>query len=102
MANEVIKRRGKREPFRAEKIRRSISIAVREAHVPAVRVKSVVSKVSGPVLKFAAKRKAIGTATLRQKILAQLDKLEPNAAKVWRKYDRRRQVRRAQAKKRRR
>ncbi len=94
MAKEVIKRRGRRQSFLDEKLKRSIRAACREAHVPTVRLKRVVSKVSAPVLRFARKRKVIRTSVLRKKILAGLRKAEPAAAKAWLKYDARRRARR--------
>ena len=94
MAKQVIKRGGKRETFQAEKIRRSIRNAAKGAQLPAAAVKSVVSKVSRAVLKFAATRKVIATATLQKKILSQLDKTEPGVARAWRKRSRMRRARR--------
>lgn len=94
MAKEVIKRSGKREPFQAEKIRRSIRKACQEARVPRARIKRVVSKVAGPVLRFAAKRKTIRTSVLRTKVLTGLRKAEPTAWKAWMRYDKRRRARR--------
>ena len=90
MAKEVIKKGGKREPFKAEKIRAAIRVAARDTRLPAKRVKTVVNKVSRAVLKFCSKRKAVATATLRKKVLSQLDKVEPAVAKAWRKYSKRR------------
>lgn len=95
MAKEVIKKGGKREPFKAEKIKRSIKAACKGAHLSVKRAKVVAGKVSWQVLKFCSKRKAVGTATLRKQVLSQLDKVEPAAAKAWRKYDQRRRSRRS-------
>lgn len=95
MAKEVIKRGGKKEVFRAEKIKRSIKAACKDVHLPATRVKRAVAKVSHAVLKFCAKRKTVATATLKKKILSQLDKVEPVAAKAWIKYEARGRARRA-------
>jgi transcriptional regulator NrdR family protein len=94
MAKEVIKRGGKCEPFRAEKLKRSVRMACKEAHVPAIKAKRIVSKVSGPVLRFAAKRKVVKGAVLRKKVLAGLRKAEPSAAKAWLRYEKRRGARR--------
>lgn len=94
MAKWVIKRGGKKEPFSAAKFERAVKAAAKEAHLPAKRVKTVVGKVSRVVLKFAAKRKTVATATLRKKALAALDKIEPKAAKAWRRHDTRRRARR--------
>lgn len=94
MAKQVIKRGGKREPFRAEKIKRSIRAACKEARLSPARAKKAVSKVSALALRFAKKRKAVGTAILRKKVLAGLKKAEPAAVKAWLRYDKRRRARR--------
>ncbi|MGC9599117.1 MAG: ATP cone domain-containing protein [Minisyncoccia bacterium] len=94
MAKQVIKKGGKREPFRAEKLKKSVRMACKDAHVGAVCAKRVVTKVAGPVLRFAAKRKTVKVATLRKKVLAGLRKVEPKAAKAWLRYERRHRARR--------
>ena len=95
MAKEVIKKGGKREPFKAEKIKAAIKAACKDGRVPAKRVKTVVNKVSRSVLKFCSKRKAVATATLKKKVLSQLAKVEPAAARAWRRYEKRRRAGRA-------
>lgn len=86
MANCVIKRGGKCEPFRAEKLKKSIEAVCKDIRIPAVRAKKIVTEVSSPVLQFAAKQKAIKTSVLRAKILAGLRKAEPAAVKAWLQY----------------
>lgn len=95
MAKEVIKRGGKKEPFKPEKLKKSIRKACVDARVPRAKIKRIVSKVSAPVLKFARKRKTIGYAVLRKKVLTGLKKVEPKAVKSWMKYEKRRRARRA-------
>jgi transcriptional regulator NrdR family protein len=103
MAKWVIKRGGKKEPFKASKITSAVRDACKDAKVPAKRTKAVVNKVSRPVLKFAAARKLrVRTSDLRKVALKHLDKVEPKAAKAWRKHDTARRARRAKARKRRR
>lgn len=94
MAKEVIKRGGKREPFRAEKVRAAIRGACRDIHLPAKRTKAVVAKVAAAVLKFARSRKTVRTSVLRAKSLAALRKVEPRAAKAWLRYEKMRRARR--------
>ena len=94
MAKHVIKRGEKKEIFRAEKLKRSIRGAAKDAHLSPARTKMVVGKVSRPILKFAATQKAVRSAVLKKKILWHLARVEPAAAKAWRKYDRRRSARR--------
>lgn len=94
MAKQVIKRGGKKEVFRAAKLKGSIRDAAKDAHLSAARAKVVVAKIFQAAMKFAAKRKVIGTAVLRKKVLSELGKVEPAAARAWRKYDQRRRARR--------
>ena len=94
MAKWVIKRGGKKAHFSAAKFKSSIKDACKEVCVPSKRIKTVVNKVARPVLKFAAKRTTVKTMVLRKKALAGLAKMEPKAAKAWRKYDTRRRARR--------
>ncbi len=94
MATQVIKKGGEKEAFRTEKLKRAIRKAAKDAHLPAKRIKTVVSKVCRPVLKFVAKRKTVRAAVLRKKVLSQLDKIEPTVAKAWRKYEQSRRARR--------
>lgn len=94
MAKQIIKRGGKREPFRAEKVKRSVRAACKDARIPAVRARKIVSKVAGPVLRFAAKRQTVRAAVIQKKLLAGLRKAEPKAAKAWLVYDKRRRARR--------
>lgn len=94
MVKQVIKRGGKKEAFRPEKLKRSIRDAGKDAHLSAARIKRVVGKVSHAVLKSVAKRKTVTAVILKKKVLSQLDKIEPAAAKAWRKFDRQRRARR--------
>jgi transcriptional regulator NrdR family protein len=94
MAKEVIRRGGKRQPFSPEKLKRSIRLACKDAHLSMVRAKGVVAKVARPVLKFAKGRKTVRTSVLRTKVLAGLRKVEPVVAKAWSQYEKRRRARR--------
>ncbi len=94
MAKQVTKRGGKVETFRAEKLKGSIRGACKDAHISGARAKTVVAKVSGPVLRFVAKRKFIKASVLRAKVLAGLRKVEPAAVKTWLQHEKRRRARR--------
>jgi len=94
MLKEVIKKGGKKATFRPAKLKRAIQGAAKDAKLPAARVKTVVNKVYRAVMKSLAKRKSAATATLRKRVLGQLDKIEPAAAKAWRKHDRKRSAQR--------
>ena len=97
MPKQVIKRKGKGEPFRPEKLKRSIMGAAKDAHIPAAKAKAIVGKVSRAVFKSIAKRKTVTVAVLRKKVLSHLSKASPVTAKAWRAYDRRRRMRRRRA-----
>ncbi len=87
MANQVVKKDGSKEPFDAEKVKKAIALAAGDAGLPAERASSVVSQVASVVLEFAASKEEISAIQLKEKILGELDKIEPAAAAAWRKYD---------------
>lgn len=87
MANFVIKRDGTKEPFDAEKIRRSIAGAAQRTELSEERRNEVVEQVSAVVLQLAAGKEEIATAELREKILAELNAIEPAVSEAWRKYE---------------
>ena len=94
MAKWVVKRGGKKEPFRKAKLERSIRLALRDAKVPAARAKKVFRKVARAALKVAATRTSVKASMLRTKVLGLLGKAEPSAARAWRKHESRRRARR--------
>ena len=51
------------------------------------RAEEVVNQVSSVVLDFAAEKEEIASSELGEKVLSELDKVEPSAAEAWRKYD---------------
>ena len=87
MATQVIKRDGTKEPFDSGKIRRAIEGSARDAGLTTERINEVVNQVSGAVLQFAASKEEITTTELLEKILDELNKIEPKAAEAWRKYE---------------
>ena len=94
MAKFVIKRGGKQEAFKPEKLKRSIRGACMDAHIPAAKRKRIVGRVSAPVLRFARRQKTVRAMALRKKVLAHLRKVEPMAAKAWLRHEKRRKARR--------
>jgi transcriptional regulator NrdR family protein len=87
MATQVIKRDGSKQPFDAEKIRRAISLACAEGGLTEERKAEVVEQVSASALSLAETKNEIAASELREKILSELDNVEPAAAQAWRKYD---------------
>lgn len=87
MANFVIKKDGTKEPFDAEKVRRSIAAASQRTELSEERRNEVVEQVSGTVLQVASGKEEIPTAEIREKILSELSTVEPSVAEAWRKYE---------------
>jgi len=86
MANFVIKRDGTREPFDAEKIRRAITGAAQRTNLPEGRKKEVIEQVLNVALQSAREKEEIKTSELKEKILSELDAIEPSISEAWRKY----------------
>ena len=87
MAKFVIKKDGRKEPFDAEKIKKAITASVSRTDLSEKRMKKVVKKVSKAAIKLAKKKEEIAAAEIREKILSELDALEPSVSEAWRKYD---------------
>lgn len=90
MSNQVIKKDGTKEPFDEGKLKRSIELAGLEAGLSVARVQEIVNQVGGTALELAATQEEIATSALREKILSELDRVEPGMAEAWRKYDQKR------------
>lgn len=87
MAREVIKKDGTKEPFDAEKLRRSIAVAVQQANLSEERKNEIVEQVAAAAIQLAATKEQIPTSELKAKILSDLDQIEPSVSAAWRKYD---------------
>lgn len=87
MANFVIKKDGEKEPFDAKKIEASIRAAASEANLSEERVNKVVEQVSSVAIQLAEEKEEIATAEIKEKILSELDILEPSVSEVWRKHE---------------
>ena len=87
MANFVIKKNGSKEPFDAEKIRKSIIAAAQGTNLSEERINEVVEQVSKVALELAEGKEEIATSELREKILGELDNVEPSISEGWRKHD---------------
>ncbi len=85
----VVKRNSKRQRFDANKIRRSIRAAARDARLPEERVKGLVEQVSKGVIDCARCEPRIRSVMIRASILNELDTAAPMAARAWRDFDRR-------------
>jgi len=87
MANEVIKKDGSREPFDPEKIKNSIRKASQKTDLGEDRVNEVVEQASKAVIELADTKEEIRSSEIREKILSELDNIEPKIAEAWRDYE---------------
>ena len=87
MAKEVIKKDGTKEPFDAGKIRNSIAAAAQRTDLSEERQNEIVEEVAAIVIGTAEGKEEIATSEIREKILDELDSIEPAISEAWRKYD---------------
>lgn len=87
MATQVIKRDGSTQPFDAGKMRRSIEAACKDAGLSEDQVRKTTEEVFNVAQNSAAAKEEIATSALKQTILGELDRVEPNAAAAWRRHD---------------
>ena len=87
MAKFAIKRDGTKEPFDAEKIKASITGAASDAGLPEERTNEVTEQVLGAVMQMAEEKEEIPTSEIKEKILSELDVLEPSVSKAWKEHE---------------
>ena len=87
MAKFVIKKDGTKEPFDAEKIEASIKGAALDAGISEEQINKVVEQVLGVVTELAEGKEEIATEEIKEKILSELDTLEPSVSEAWRKHE---------------
>ncbi len=87
MAKEVTKKNGTKEPFDAEKIKNSIRAAAKGTSLSEERKNGVVEQVAATIIQMAEGRDEIATLEIKEKILSELDTIEPAISAEWRKYD---------------
>ena len=87
MASQVIKKDGPKQPFDPEKIKNSIRAAASGAGLPEDRVNEVVEQVSASAIQMADAKEEIASSEIREKVLSELDNVEPSVSEAWRKYD---------------
>jgi transcriptional repressor NrdR len=85
---EVIKRNGSREPFEPEKIRRSVKKAAVDSGSSLETKKDVIDRISNYTISVAEQKDEIETKEIRERVLEEMDKLEPSISGAWRKFDR--------------
>ena len=87
MATQVIKKDGSKQPFDAEKIKRAIEGAAREAGLPEDRVSQVATEISSIVVEQTSTQEEIATSEIKSMILNELDRVEPSVSAAWRTYE---------------
>jgi len=87
MAREVIKKDGTKEPFDAAKIKNSIVAAAQRTDLPDEKKNEVVAQVTATVIQMADAKDEIATSEIREKILSELDIVEPSVSAAWKKYE---------------
>jgi len=87
MANFVIKKDGTKEPFDAEKIKDSIRAAAQQTTLSEERKNEVVEQVAGAAIQMAGEKEEIATSEIKEKILSELDTIEPSISAAWREYE---------------
>ena len=85
MISNVIKRDGSRESFDPEKIKKAIRAAAQRTEVAGDRLEEVVTEVTNSVL--AREKEEIASSEIKEKVLSELDTLEPSISEAWRQYD---------------
>lgn len=86
MAEFVIKKDGAKEPFDEGKIKSSITAATSEADISEERKNEVIEQISRAAIQLAGEKEEISTAEIKEKILSELDVLEPSISEAWRKH----------------
>lgn len=87
MASYVIKSDGTRVPFEGGKILASIEAAGLEGELPLEQVNQLVQEISGPIFQYMSGKDEISTEEIRIQILTQLQRIGPEAAAAWERYD---------------
>ena len=90
MTKFVVKRDGTKEPFDVEKLRGSIRVNAQETVLSEAenRISDLVDRISSVILRDLEGKKEITTVALKEKILSELDIVDPAIAEAWRRYDR--------------
>jgi len=87
MANFVIKKSGEKEPFDPMKIEAAIRAAASEANLTDEKIESLVNRVTAIIIEMATQKDEIATSEIKDRILKELDVLEPSVAEAWRRFE---------------
>lgn len=84
---DVIKRKGKKEGFDPDKIRKSIKKAFVDAGISIAKTKDLIEKITKETIKMTKDKTEVTSKAIKEKILAELDKAKKVASDAWRKFD---------------
>jgi len=84
---DVRKSTGKKEPFRPEKIRRSIENAIKDAGFTVTSKMKAIEHASEDAMNLAKGRSEINSKDIRDEILNDLESDVPEAAQSWRNFE---------------
>lgn len=87
MANQVVKKDGRKEPFDVEKIKKGISLAGQEAGFDEAKLKEITEQIAQEVVEAFQNKEEVKAIEIRDKILAELDIYAPTIAASWRDYE---------------
>ena len=85
---DVIKRNGKREPFKPQKLRKSIESAVSDSGSSITKQMKAIEHATQDAENLARDRNEISSEELRNEIVNDLESDAPQVAQAWRKYER--------------
>lgn len=91
MANFIIKKDGKKEPFDAQKIKSAVVAAATQAGVTAEEGVEIAEKVASTITQSVANLSEVVGAEVRARALSQLDAIAPTIAEAWRNHDEKKQ-----------
>ncbi|MGC9516215.1 MAG: ATP cone domain-containing protein [Methanomicrobiales archaeon] len=84
---KVVKKRGKEETFKPDKIRKSLAKATIDAGYSVQEKKDILDEVYSNISKKLDEKKEVKSDTIRVCLLTELDKCEPYIAKSWRNFE---------------
>lgn len=84
---DVIKSNGKREPFRPQKLRKSIESAVTDSGSTVTQQMKAIEHATQDAENLARDRNEISSQELRNEIVNDLESDAPKVAQAWRNYE---------------
>jgi len=88
---DVIKSTGKKEPFKPEKVRKSIENAITDSGSTLTKQMKAIEHATHDAENLARGRNEISTKDLRNEIVNDLESDAPEAAQAWRNYEKQHQ-----------